>query len=101
MDPAQLQAERRCTLTHELEHIRRGHTGGVSQREEQSVRAAAARRLIPIQALAVAILWSHDEHEVADELWVDVETVRDRLASLDAAETAYVEAVIAQVEGSA
>jgi hypothetical protein len=46
------------------------------------VRAAAAKRLIPFEALVDAMVWSGDDHELADELWVDVATVRDRLASL-------------------
>lgn len=77
------QAERRCTIAHETQHILRGPVGaGVVAREERLVDREAARLLIPLEALAEALLWSYDEYEVAEELWVDVATVRARLANL-------------------
>lgn len=81
------QAERRCTIAHETQHILRGPAPEhLRQREEQAVDRAAAQLLIPLEALVEALLWSYDEHEVAEELWVDVDTVRARLANLTAAE---------------
>lgn len=77
------QVERRCTLTHELEHIERGPAvRGYADDEERAVRENAARRLISFPRLVDAMLWSGDEYELADELWVDVGTVRDRLTTL-------------------
>lgn len=102
MDPRQTQAERRCTLTHELEHADRGHSMGcVSSAEERAVCEAAARTLIPVEDLAEAILWSHDEASLADSLWVDVQTVRDRLASLNDDEAAYIECRVREREQTA
>jgi hypothetical protein len=80
----------RCTLAHELVHLERGpvvlcHT----PREERAVAAIAARRLVPLDELAEALRWSRDERAVADELSVDVRTVRVRLRSLTASEQAF------------
>lgn len=82
------QAERRSTLTHELRHIARGpFLSGYAAREEAVVDAEAARLLITFEALVDAMLWSRDEYELADQLWVDVNTVRARLEALTHAET--------------
>jgi len=86
----QTQAERRCTIAHELVHLERGpcapsHVG----REELVVEREAARRLISIEALAEAMAWSTDSAEVAEELWVDEPMLKARLDSLHPAERAY------------
>lgn len=82
------QAERRCVLDHELEHIRRGPVPGWLQpREEAAVDDISARRLIPFADLVSAMLWSHDDDEAAHELWVSVDVVRARLHGLTALET--------------
>lgn len=75
------QAERRCTLAHELEHIRRGHDGCQPPQVERSVHSAAARRLIPdVHHLADALVWScGDLAAAAEELWVDRQTLMARL----------------------
>ncbi|WP_221268003.1 ImmA/IrrE family metallo-endopeptidase [Cutibacterium avidum] len=44
IDPRLSQAQRRCTLAHELEHVVRGPGGG--PREEREVEGMAARRLV-------------------------------------------------------
>lgn len=78
------QVERRCTLTHELRHLERGPAVvGYDHQEELAVREESARRLISFPALVEAMLWARDEYELAEELWVDVGTARDRLAFLD------------------
>lgn len=82
MTPRQLQAERRCTLTHELVHIERGHVGCQPPAIEAEVCEEAARRLIPLDDLVRACLWARDPVELADELWVDEATLADRLAHL-------------------
>ncbi|MEE6273478.1 ImmA/IrrE family metallo-endopeptidase [Georgenia sp. MJ206] len=82
LDDTQLQAERRSTLAHELEHVDRGHTGCVSTAEEHDCRASAARRLIAMPALLDALSWAEHLEEVAEELWVDVDTVLARLDAL-------------------
>jgi len=77
------QAERRATIAHETQHILRGPVAPyVQTREEQAVETAAAELLIPLEALAEALAWSMDEYEIADELWVDVEMVKARMAAL-------------------
>jgi len=43
--------ERRCTLTHELVHITRGHTGHQPPAVEAAVREETARLLVPWAAL--------------------------------------------------
>lgn len=89
-----LQRERRSALSHELVHLERGPCGGCSAREEQAVQAESARRLIPFADLVEALLWTQDEWELAEELWVDVDTVLVRLQMLSAGERAIIEARI-------
>ncbi len=92
LDPRQTQAERRSTIAHELAHIERGPTLADpwwQAREELHVDRIAAGRLITTHALAEALAWSCDPHEVADELWVDVPTLMARLRHLTDAEVHY------------
>lgn len=100
LDRRQRQAQRRCTLTHELEHLERGHTGCQPPAIEAQVEAAAARKLIPLVALAEAIVWASCEAELAQDLWVDVAMVRARLASLTLEERDYIEGVVARREAA-
>lgn len=79
MTPRQLQAERRCTLTHELVHIEHGHRGCQPPAIEAQVRIEAARRLIPLGDLGLAAVWARSPEELADELWVDLDTLLTRL----------------------
>jgi hypothetical protein len=81
-----MQAERRCTLAHELEHVRRGHRGCQPESVEVEVHQAVARRLIPFDALLDACRWAHNLEELADELWVDEPTARVRLEHLHPSE---------------
>jgi hypothetical protein len=78
-------AQRRCTLTHELVHLDRGLPDDLTPwqlaREERSVEAEAARRLIPAEALTKALrVAGSDERALAAELWVDLATLRARVA---------------------
>lgn len=75
------QVERRCTLAHELEHLRRGDHGCQNAATEADVAAAAARYLLPDpHHVADALVWARGDLEVAaDELWVDEPTLRARL----------------------
>lgn len=88
-------AGRRSVLAHELAHIDLEHhdarpcgpdSARQGRRRERAADDLAARRLIPIEMLAYALRWSVDERELADELWVNVATVRTRLAGLTDAE---------------
>lgn len=84
------QAERRCTIAHETEHIHRGPVPAFYRaREEEAVDCNVARQLIEIRALGDALAWAHNEHEAAEELWVDVATLRARLRHLHPCERHY------------
>lgn len=83
------QVQRRCSLAHELVHLRRRHRGCQTEAVEWSVRREVARRLIPdIHVLADELTWAHTAHEAADHLWVTTEVLRDRLGGLHPAERA-------------
>lgn len=87
------QAERRCTLTHELVHRERGPvpTDPVgAAREERMVDEISARRLITLDALVDALRWSRRSRELAERLWVDQPTLDTRLTTLDRFERAEV-----------
>lgn len=86
LDEGLSQAERRCTLMHELVHLERGEHSCQDEATEEAVHALVARRLIPWALLASAVVWAEDILELADELWVDVETVEARLAHLHPSE---------------
>lgn len=82
------QAERRAALLHELEHLDHGPAVvGYVDQDEMATRERAARWLIPIENLVAALVWANDDYELAEELWVDLGTVRTRLNTLTAAES--------------
>lgn len=84
------QAERRSSLRHELEHHARGwFTEADLKREEQACELAAARDLIDVRKLGEALAWSTDARVVAEELWVDIDLLRIRMAHLHPSERAY------------
>ena len=92
LDRGLLQAERRCTIAHELTHIERGPTldhPWWEAREEAVVDRIAAGRLVTIDDLGEALAWADHHAEVAEELWVDVPTVQARLAGLTRDERHY------------
>ena len=78
----QLQVERRCALAHELAHIDLGHTTKPTVAEEQAARRFAAQKLITWDALVDVFRWAHNAAEAADELWVTVDVLEDRLRFL-------------------
>ncbi|MCB1288643.1 MAG: hypothetical protein KDB47_13290 [Mycobacterium sp.] len=88
------QAERRCTLTHELVHRERGPVPAdpvAAAAEERAVDEIAARRLISIGSLLDGLAWTRDPHQLAEHLWVDVPTLHTRMATLDPLEVAELE----------
>lgn len=92
LDITMLQAQRRSTIAHEMEHARRGpaHPDPVlTAKDETAVELAAARKLISLEALGEAMAWSDDIHEIADDLWVDPGMVEARLQHLHPAERHY------------
>lgn len=86
MHPHQGQAQRRSTVAHELAHIELGHTAGCTGPDERAARELAARWLITLRALAEAARWSSRVEEIAEELWVDTDTLRTRVLTLTEAE---------------
>jgi Zn-dependent peptidase ImmA (M78 family) len=80
------QVERRSTAAHEYVHaVRRDEPACTSwheRKQERAVGRTAARLLIPVEDLARALAWTRDASELADELWVDVDTLTQRLADL-------------------
>jgi len=97
LDPDQNQAERRCTVAHEQIHAERGDTDC-----HPRVHREAARRLIDIHALAeAAVFYGDDLAQVAEQLWVDGETLRARLDHLHPSERGYLQRRLAMKENSA
>lgn len=88
------QAERRCTLTHELVHRERGPVPAdpaAAAREELAVDDIASRRLIPLDALVDGLRWTRQPRELAEHLWVDEPTLDARMRNLDPIEVAQLE----------
>lgn len=101
---SQSQAERRCTIAHELEHVARGPMPAdpvLAVREESAVEQATARALIELGALGEALAWSLDRHEVAEVLWVDVDTLLTRLTHLHPSKRHYLMRRLEHHHGSA
>ncbi|MBF6411247.1 hypothetical protein [Nocardia farcinica] len=99
--PGLTQAQRRCALTHEIVHLERGpvpRNPVLAAAEERIVSDIAARRLIPLRSLLEAFMWTRPTnfHDLADELWVDVPTLRIRLSGLDRHEVAELNRAIDQ-----
>lgn len=98
------QAERRCTIAHETQHVLRGPVPAHRQaHEEREVDRAAARLLLPdVRAIGEALAWSQLRiAEAADELWVDEPTLRTRLDALHPAERAYLRRRLDEVDPAA
>jgi hypothetical protein len=79
------QAERRCTIAHETEHIERGPVAPQqAPREELEIDRRVARLLIPsLPQLVDAMTWAAGHLETAaDALWVDDYLLTVRLRSL-------------------
>ena len=83
------QAERRCTIAHETEHVLRGpvppHTAA---REERAIDRTVAGLLLPRGREVVDALVSARGHleTAADALWVDDYLLQVRLTTLTAAD---------------
>lgn len=93
------RVRRRVTAAHEVEHALAGDTacrgtaddGWFSRRLEQTVDAAAARKLIHLDTLAEVLRWALCAEEVADELDVEPAVIRNRIRNLTDAEKAHIE----------
>lgn len=86
------QAERRCTIAHETQHILRGPVPpGGHLREELEIDRTVASLLIPqVPKVADAMAWARGDLEAtADELWVDDYLLAVRLSALAGPERDY------------
>ena len=93
------QAQRRSTLAHELVHDERRvfpRDRVLRAREEMTVERIAARRLIQLEALVDALLWSRDARETAAELWVDLPMLVAFIRSLTDEEKAWIDTQISE-----
>lgn len=96
LHPRLTQVERRCVLAHELAHVERGDHGRCAtdwhrSKMETEVHEIAARRLIPIEYLSLALLLHDNLHDQAEELWVTPHMLQVRLACLTDTERGIIE----------
>lgn len=93
---------KRCSLAHAVAHLDLDHqaeaVGTFERWMEREANGLAARRLIPIVALAEVLQWTRDRHEIANELQVDLPTLKTRRADLDEAERGYLLSVVTWLE---
>ena len=80
--------EARCTLTHELVHMSRGHDQHQPPAVEERVRAATACLLVPWEAITAHAGSQLDAWHLAQELGVTERVLADRLRYASAAEVA-------------
>lgn len=82
------QAERRCTIQHEMEHIHRGPIpAGREDWEEAIVDRRTARAMLPdVREVGDALAWSPNLIVASNELWVDEFILEERLRSLHPSE---------------
>ena len=81
LDTRLTTTERRCTLTHELVHLSRGHEGHQPPTVEESVRAETARLLLPWAHVADHAHTQVSVYDLAHELGVTPRTLGDRIRS--------------------
>lgn len=93
LDPRLLQVEQRCTLTHELVHISRGHLRCQPLSAEREVRRATSRLLVNVKDLRREMRWARHHVELAAELVVTPRVLSDRIECLSPAELAFLGAV--------
>lgn len=94
------EAERRCTIAHETQHILRGPAPADQKlREELIIDRRVSRLLVPsVRRLGHALSWHHAVAEpVADELWVDEKILDVRLAGLTQRERTYLDEQLADI----
>lgn len=80
------QAGRRSAILHECLHIERGVVPrGMKAKEEVQVRKLTAELLLPdVVAIGDALIWAQGHVEpAAEELWVHVDVLKDRLRFLE------------------
>lgn len=86
------QAERRCTIAHETQHVLRGPVAPAAEmREELLIDRSVSRLLLPSMRQVVdALVWARGDYEQAsEELWVDPLMLEVRLSALWSRERDY------------
>ena len=101
LHPHQSQAQRRCTLQHELVHHARGTVHGHDEAEERVVEQTAACMLVPMPLLLDRLRWTRDLSELADECWVDEPMLMARLDAMSDVERGMVADLAHEIEGGA
>lgn len=94
LDPRMTQAQRRCVVAHETVHCERGVPADA--KEERRVDRIAARRLIALDQLVDALLWTRHTAELVDELWVDSAAFVALVQSLTPHERAWIDAQLTE-----
>jgi len=95
LDTHLTSTERRCTLTHELVHITRGHTGHLPQAAEDAVREETARLLVSWEALHAHCGAQLEIWHLAQELGVTPQVLADRIRHASAEERCALQGCIA------
>lgn len=92
--PDLTRVERRWLAAHEYEHAVENDQPidhqWFDRKQERRATKRAAYKLMPLDAIVDALLWSHSEHEAADYLDVPVEALRWRLHNLRASDHQYI-----------
>ena len=91
--------QQRCTLAHEILHLERGlgDCGPWQSREEAAIESEAARRLIPLRALAHALRATGGDSDLAVlGVFLDVDQLilRTRLAELTSRDRALLRRLV-------
>ncbi|MCD4535685.1 hypothetical protein LRP67_16450 [Nocardioides sp. cx-169] len=92
--------ERRCTITHEVEHVLRGPTSRcfVLHEEVRVDRRASRLLLSSVRDIADTLSYHHGDYErAAEDLWVDPWMLEVRLGSLWRNEQRYMDRRMAEV----
>lgn len=96
---------KRCSLAHAIAHLDLGHVatpgGHFGRSHEIDANQYAARRLIPVDELADVLSWTRLTTEIADELRVDLATLRTRQTHLHPAELAQLRRLVSWLEETA
>lgn len=95
LDKGLLQVERRCAVAHEQAHMDLRHGPDPTNSDEDAACRYTAQKLIDWDALVDAFRWAHNAAEAADELWVTLDVLEDRLRFLSPIERALLTRITA------
>lgn len=102
INSAHTWAAKRSSLAHAVAHLDLGHAettaGFFEKREEREADQMAARRLISLDDLADILCWTRDYGEIAEELVVDLTTLKVREKHLHVSERHYLRRQVRPME---